>query len=66
MPICIVMPASADRVRNPCAIVVLAGLSRAARSTSTWIHWWSPVASANWSILSWPTANQPDPPSFCR
>ena len=25
-----------------------------AASTSTWIHWWSPVASANWSIRSWP------------
>src|SRR4051794_18837991 len=27
-----------------------------ARSTSTWIHWWSPVASANWftrSCLIW-------------
>ena len=25
----------------------------AACSTSTWIHWWSPVASANWSTRSW-------------
>ena len=24
-----------------------------ARSTSTWIHWWSSVASANWLIRSW-------------
>lgn len=24
----------------------------AARSGSTWIHWWSPVASANWSTCS--------------
>src|SRR5207247_9526845 len=23
----------------------------AAASGSTWIHWWSPVASANWSML---------------
>ena len=23
------------------------GISFAARATSTWIHWWSPVASAN-------------------
>jgi hypothetical protein len=40
MPICMVMPASADRVRNPCAMVVLAGLSL--------------VASANWlnSVLA--------------
>src|SRR5207253_6296818 len=26
--------------------------SALARSGSTWIHWWSPVASANWSISS--------------
>ena len=29
-----------------------------ARSTSTWIHWWSPVASANWLIRSWVTWTQ--------
>src|ERR687886_1887168 len=29
------------------------GLSRFARSTSTWIHWWSWVASANLSTWSW-------------
>src|SRR5437870_1945933 len=28
------------------------GISRRARSTSTWIHWWSPVASANLSIIA--------------
>jgi len=28
------------------------GDSRVARSTSTWIHWWSPVASANWLMRS--------------
>src|SRR5688572_3321514 len=27
-------------------------------SGSTWIHWWSPVASANWSIRSWLTSSQ--------
>ncbi len=26
-----------------------------ARSGSTWIHWWSPVASANRSIRAWST-----------
>ena len=25
-------------------------------STSTWIHWWSPVTSANWSISFWVTS----------
>ena len=29
------------------------GLSAVARSTSTWIHWWSPVASAKRSTRSW-------------
>ena len=29
-------------MRLPCAIVVPNGLSVLARSTSTWIHWWSP------------------------
>jgi hypothetical protein len=30
---------TSDSVRNPCAIVVPNGVSRAARSASTWIHW---------------------------
>src|SRR5690606_26072709 len=30
----------------------------AARSASTWIHWWSPVASANWLTCSWVTVCQ--------
>ena len=30
----------------------------AARSGSTWIHWWSPVASANALIRSWETSSQ--------
>src|SRR5262245_15052980 len=38
---------SRDSVRNPWATVVRYGDSRAARSRSTWIHWSSPVASAN-------------------
>ena len=29
-----------------------------ARSGSVWIHWWSPVASANWSIRSCVIATQ--------
>src|SRR5713226_7202563 len=36
---------SMDRVRYPCATVVPNG-PFAAASGSTWIHWWSPVASA--------------------
>src|SRR6476659_4002995 len=43
--------AQRESVRNPCAIVVPNGPS-AARSGSTWIHWWSPVASANALIFS--------------
>src|SRR3954467_11940866 len=35
-----------DRVRYPCATVPPNG-PFAARCGSTWIHWWSPVASAN-------------------
>lgn len=30
----------------------------AARSGSTWIHWWSPVASANRSIRFWSISSQ--------
>src|SRR4051794_12843658 len=30
-----------------------------ARSTSTWIHWWSPVASAKASTRSWVTSSHP-------
>ena len=30
----------------------------AARSASTWIHWWSPVASANVSMRSWSISTQ--------
>src|ERR1043165_6300684 len=45
-------------VRIPCAIVVWPGSSRFARSTSTWIHWSSPVASAKRLICSWVTCCQ--------
>ena len=46
-----VIGASSDRVRKPWAIVPPNGDSLA-RSTSTWIHWWSSVASANWLTRS--------------
>src|SRR5215210_2480013 len=49
---------SRQRVRLPCAIVVPNGLSVFARSTSTWIHWWSPETSANLSMSSWVTSRQ--------
>jgi len=39
------------------------GVARA-RSTSTWIHWWSPVTSANVSMSAWVTSCQPLVPSF--
>ena len=48
---------SSDSVRKPCAIGAPKGPARA-RSTSTWIHWWSPVASANWLTCSWVTVVQ--------
>src|SRR6478609_8662548 len=35
----------------------------AARSTSTWIHWWSPVASANLFTRSWSISSQSLVPS---
>src|SRR4051812_22445207 len=38
------------------------GVSRA-RSGSTWIHWWSSVASANASTRSWVTSCQSLTPS---
>src|ERR671912_294474 len=43
---------SRQKVRLPCAIVVLNGDSFLQRSTSTCIHWKSPEASANLSISS--------------
>src|SRR5271156_6502630 len=38
-------------------------ISRLARSTSTWIHWWSPVASAKVLTRSWVTSSQSDTPT---
>ena len=51
-----------ESVRKPWAIVVPNGPS-AARAGSVWIHCGSPVASANWSMRSWPTSNQSVGPS---
>src|SRR5438105_7482294 len=48
---------AADRVQYPCAIVPPKG-PFLARSVSTWIHWWSPVASAKALISSWVTVCQ--------
>ena len=36
----------------------------AARSGSVWIHWWSPVASANVLIRSCDTSNQSLSPTW--
>src|SRR5579872_6444150 len=50
-----------ESVRYPCAIVPPKGPAFA-RSGSTWIHWWSPVASAKRSTCSWVTVCQSDQP----
>src|SRR3954470_2074925 len=55
---------SSDNVRKPCAIVPLNGPSLA-RSGSTWIHWWSPVASANWFTCSCVIVRHPLYPRCC-
>src|SRR5262245_21679876 len=57
------MAATSERLRYPCAIGPPNGLSRRARSTSTWIHCRSPVQAANRSIRSWSTTTQSDAPS---
>ena len=49
--------ADSDSVRKPCAIGVPNG-PLFARSTSTWIHWLSRVASANSLIWSWVMVTQ--------
>src|ERR1700731_1201166 len=41
-----------ERVRKPWAIVPPKGVCLA-RSTSTWMNWWSSAASANWLTRSW-------------
>src|SRR5215210_5613400 len=52
-------------VRLPWAIVVPNGLSFLARSTSTWIHWWSSETSANLSMSSCVTSRQSLGPICC-
>src|SRR5450631_707091 len=47
-----------DSVRYPCAMVLPNGPA-AARCGSTWIHGWSPVASAKVLTRSWVTSSQP-------
>src|ERR1700742_304748 len=44
-------------------MVLPPGISFAARSTSIWIHWWSPVASANLLMRSWSIVTQSDTPT---
>src|SRR5262245_19134607 len=56
------MAATSERLRYPCAFGAPNGLSRRARSTSTWIHCRSPVQAANASMRSWPTATHSDAP----
>src|SRR5580658_8739157 len=50
-----------DKVRYPWAIGPPKG-PLAARSGSTWIHWWSSVASAKRFTRAWSTRNQSDQP----
>src|SRR5262245_11957990 len=56
------MAATSERLRYPCAFGAPNGLSRLARSTSTWIHCRSPVQAAKASMRSWSTATQSDAP----
>src|SRR6185437_5935253 len=56
---------NSDNVRNPCPIGPPNGDSAAARSGSTWIHWWSSVASANVFTRSWVTSSHSVTPSTC-
>ncbi len=63
--ICDHIGTNSDRVRNPCPIGPPNGDSAVARSGSTWIHWWSLVASANVFTRSWVTSNHSLTPSCC-
>ena len=47
--------AISDSVRKPCATGPPKGECFFAFSTSTWIHWWSPVTSAKVLIRTWST-----------
>ena len=59
------MGMNSDNVRNPCPIGPPNGDSAVARSGSTWIHWWSSVASANVFTRSCVTSNHSLTPSTC-
>src|SRR3984957_20498305 len=63
--ICDHIGTNSERVRKPCPIGPPKGDSAAARSGSTWIHWWSSVASANVFTRSWVTSNHWLVPSTC-
>src|ERR1700722_6850281 len=52
-----------ESVRNPCPIGPPNGDCAVARSGSTWIHWWSSVASAKVFTRSWVTSNHSLVPS---
>src|SRR5215210_4667389 len=54
-------PGNSESVRYPCAIVPPKG-PPAARCGSTCIHWWSSVASANWSIRACSTVTHSEGP----
>src|SRR5215210_9172615 len=54
-------PGSSDSVRYPCAIVPPKG-PPAARCGSTCNHWWSSVASANWSMRACSTVTHSEGP----
>ena len=53
MTTCGISTGPSERVRYPWAMGPPKGLSAFARSASMWIHWWSPVASANRFTRSW-------------
>src|SRR3984957_19770402 len=61
--ICDHIGTNSERVRKPCPIGPPNGDSPVARSGSTWIHWWSSVASANVFTRSWVTSNHSLTPS---
>src|SRR5579859_2095793 len=56
------MTGSSESVRYPWPIVVPNGPDFA-RSRSTWIHWWSPVVSANESMRSCETSIHEEGPN---
>src|SRR5437588_1296025 len=55
-------PAMRESVKYPWAMGAPNGESRFTRSRSTWIHWWSPVASAKRTMSSYFMVRQSDLP----